>query len=115
MLRPVDFSVKARYFTLDAIANVAFGEPLGDLDHDEDHLSYIKAMDRFTPAVTITCLFPSLIALVRIIRLPLIRKIIPSDPGALGLGEVMRSVIHMSRSIFYTKDGFLMFSDMQVE
>ncbi|CZR62527.1 related to pisatin demethylase (cytochrome P450) [Phialocephala subalpina] len=43
--RPVDFSSKAQYFTLDVITDIAFGKPFGNLAADEDLHHYIELME----------------------------------------------------------------------
>jgi hypothetical protein len=90
VFKPVDFGMKAQYYTLDAISSIAFGKPFGDLDQDEDCFSYIHTTNKHLPVIALAGIFPWLI---QIIRSPLVRKVIPTDADAMGLGKVVGFVL----------------------
>lgn len=84
---PFDFGLKAQYFTLDAISDIAFGEPFGDLETDSDVHGYIKTMDQNMPTIIMTSVLPWLLTLL---SSPLFRRMMPSEEDSIGVGKIMR-------------------------
>ncbi|WQF85885.1 Putative cytochrome P450 [Colletotrichum destructivum] len=83
---PFDFGLKAQYFTLDAISDIAFGEPFGDLDTDSDVHEYIKTMEQNMPTIIMTSVLPWLLTLL---SSPFFRKMMPSEEDSIGVGKIM--------------------------
>ncbi|EON98757.1 putative pisatin demethylase protein [Phaeoacremonium minimum UCRPA7] len=48
---PMDFAQKGQYFTLDVISALAFGDPFGYLEEDDDVFNYIKITSSFIPII----------------------------------------------------------------
>ncbi|KAK6223056.1 cytochrome P450 [Colletotrichum tabaci] len=83
---PFDFGLKAQYFTLDAISDIAFGEPFGDLETDSDVHGYIETMDQNMPTIILTSVLPWLLTLL---SSPLFRRMMPSEEDSIGVGKIM--------------------------
>jgi hypothetical protein len=84
--RPMDFGRKASYFTLDVISSLAFGKAFGDLERDEDVHKYIEMLDEAGPTIILLTVLP----LVRkLLRLPLMTKLLPNAKDQIGFGKVM--------------------------
>jgi hypothetical protein len=81
--RPMDLAAKGQYFTLDVISDLAFGEPFGYLDQDDDVYDFIKIVETFLPIMIIVGMFPSL---VRLYHSRLLRGLFPKDTDKLGFG-----------------------------
>ncbi|KAK2051772.1 cytochrome P450 [Colletotrichum caudatum] len=84
--KPFDFGLKAQYFTLDVITDLAFGKPFGDLASDSDVHEYIHTAEKNMPNVVVTAVLPWLLALL---SSPLFRCLLPSDKDAIGLGKTI--------------------------
>ncbi|KAK1503114.1 cytochrome P450, partial [Colletotrichum costaricense] len=82
-----DFGLKAQYFTLDVISDLAFGEPFGDVASDSDVHEYIRTSEQNMPNVVLAAVLPWLLALL---SSPLLRGLLPSDKDAIGLGKTIR-------------------------
>ncbi|KAF0323496.1 cytochrome P450 [Colletotrichum asianum] len=83
---PFDFGLKAQYFTLDVISDLAFGEPFGDLASDSDVHEYIQTMENNMPNVVLTAILPWLLSLM---SSPLFRSMLPSEKDAIGVGKTI--------------------------
>lgn len=83
---PFDFGLKAQYFTLDVISDLAFGEPFGDLASDSDVHEYIHTMEHNMPNVVLTAVLPWLLSLM---SSPLFRSMLPSEKDAIGVGKTI--------------------------
>lgn len=59
-LRLMDFAQKIKYFTVDSISHIAFGEPFDDLGKDEDCFAYLKLVERNTPTISLFSAMPVL-------------------------------------------------------
>ncbi|EXF77928.1 cytochrome P450 [Colletotrichum fioriniae PJ7] len=81
-----DFGLKAQYFTLDVISDLAFGEPFGDVASDSDVHEYIRTSEQNMPNVVLGAVLPWLPALL---SSPLLRCLLPSDEGTIGLGRTI--------------------------
>ncbi|KAF9872377.1 cytochrome P450 [Colletotrichum karsti] len=84
--KPLDFGLKAQYFTLDVISDLAFGEPFGDLASDSDVHEYIQTMEENMPNVVLTGVLPWLL---KLISSPLFRSMLPSEKDAIGVGKTI--------------------------
>jgi len=81
--RPMDFSLKAQYFTLDVISALAFGKPFGYLTEDEDLHDYIKITTAYIPFMVT---LGSLPWLADLLHSRLMRGLLPKDSDKLGFG-----------------------------
>jgi hypothetical protein len=81
--RPMDLGAKGQYFTLDVISDLAFGEPFGYLDQDDDVYDFIKIIESFLPILIIVGMFPSV---VRLYQSRLFRGLFPKDSDKFGFG-----------------------------
>ncbi|KAI3527021.1 cytochrome P450 [Colletotrichum abscissum] len=88
-----DFGLKAQYFTLDVISDLAFGKPFGDLASDSDVYDYIHSTEQSMPNIVVAAVLPSLL---HVLSWPLLRRLLPSEDDATGFGRLIRWV--MSRS-----------------
>lgn len=84
--RPVDFSSKAQYFTLDVITDIAFGKPFGNLAADEDLYHYIEYMEQGGKVAIPMGVFPFIF---KILQSRLLKSLRPSTKDATGLGKLM--------------------------
>lgn len=84
--KPFDFGRKAQYFTLDVITDLAFGEPFGDVETDSDVFEYIHTMEQQLPSIIVTTVVPGLL---KILQLPFMRSLLPSEKDPIGLGKTM--------------------------
>ncbi|KXH60217.1 cytochrome P450, partial [Colletotrichum nymphaeae SA-01] len=66
-----DFGLKAQYFTLDVISDLAFGKPFGDLASDSDVYDYIHTTEQSMPNIVVTAVLPSLL---HVLSWPLLRR-----------------------------------------
>jgi hypothetical protein len=86
-LRPLDFAKVAQFFTLDVIADVAFGEPIGFLSRNEDINGYCRVVEDALPAFEWAAALPAVNSFV---RLPVINKLfMPSAEDKTGVGMIM--------------------------
>ncbi|KDN62705.1 putative cytochrome P450 [Colletotrichum sublineola] len=95
--KPFDFGLKAQYFTLDVITDLAFGKPFGDLASDSDVHEYIHTAEKNMPNVVLTTVLPWLLALL---SSPLFRCLLPSDKDAIGLGKTIGIVKQVAAERF---------------
>lgn len=84
--RPMDLSRTMSYFTLDVISSIAFGQPFGFLEKDDDPFGYIANLQEFLPAII---LFGAYTELTAIMRSPLLKPFLPKSTDKRGLGRVM--------------------------
>lgn len=56
--KPFDFGRKAQFFTLDAIADLAYGEPFGFLARDEDRFGYLAITEKTFAMFLSVTIFP---------------------------------------------------------
>jgi cytochrome P450 len=81
--RPMDFALKAQYFTLDVISALAFGKPFGYLTQDEDLHDYIKITTAYIPFMVALGSVPWLADLL---HSRLMRGLLPKESDKLGFG-----------------------------
>ncbi|KAL2166987.1 hypothetical protein VTG60DRAFT_1881 [Thermothelomyces hinnuleus] len=74
--RPMDWGVKALYFTLDVIGDLAWGQPMGFLEQDADVFDYIKITTTSATAMMVVATYP---ALARILQSRILRSFLPKE------------------------------------
>ncbi|KAL2157261.1 hypothetical protein VTH06DRAFT_6301 [Thermothelomyces fergusii] len=84
--RPMDWGVKAQYFTLDVIGDLAWGQPMGFLERDADVFDYIKITTASATAMMIVATYPTL---ARILQSRILRFLLPKDTDQVGLGALI--------------------------
>ncbi|KAF9878749.1 cytochrome p450 [Colletotrichum karsti] len=90
--RPIEFSHKSQYFALDVIGQLAFGEPLGFLQKDEDLWGYVAMNDSVFPVLAIMLNVPQVALLMQ--NWPL-SKLLPFSSDKYGFGKLM----HVAKSL----------------
>jgi hypothetical protein len=88
--RPVDFGRKTQYLTLDVISDVAYGEPFGFLDRDDDVFDYLKTTSAYIPVVMLVTVLPWLNL---VLQSRLMKGILPSEKDLFGMGKIIASVL----------------------
>ena len=86
LYRTLDLSRVTSFFTLDVISKIAFGQTFGFLDQDDDPFGYIANLEQFLPAIQ---LFGAYHELTKILKIPVIKAIMPKSTDKRGLGRVM--------------------------
>lgn len=87
-LQPLDLGRRTSFFTMDVITDVAFGEPWGFVDADNDVDDWLKSTEEFLPAATLVSTLPWL---SKLIDIPFISQfIMPSDQDKTGPGKLLR-------------------------
>ncbi|KAK4183986.1 Pisatin demethylase [Podospora australis] len=81
--RPMDFGQKAQYFTLDVISDLAFGQPLGYLEKDDDVYDYIKITTASIPAMLTLGCVPTL---ANLLQSRFLRFLLPKETDKIGFG-----------------------------
>ncbi|KAK2617023.1 hypothetical protein QQS21_000114 [Conoideocrella luteorostrata] len=84
--RPVDLARKFQYMTLDIISSIAFGEPFGFMDEDDDKFGYIQTTEDTVPMMQMFAIVPWLVALL---QSPICKAMMPSETDTVGLGPIM--------------------------
>ncbi|KAF4965520.1 hypothetical protein FSARC_6700 [Fusarium sarcochroum] len=80
---PVDFAQKIQYFTLDVISDLAFGQPFGYVEQDDDVFDFIKITRSFFPVTLVMANIPSLVSLL---HSRLFNGLLPKESDKLGFG-----------------------------
>jgi hypothetical protein len=90
--RSVDFARLCQFLTLDIISAVAFGEPMGFLEHNEDLHGYIANQTAMLPIFE---WFSTLPVLEKVMRLPGISQIaMPTPNDTKGAGLLMGLIFY---------------------
>ncbi|KAI5459011.1 pisatin demethylase [Mariannaea sp. PMI_226] len=105
--RPFDMARKIQYYTLDAAMDIAFGKPLGCLEHDSDVFDYIHAVDSGFQKIAVVSTYPGL---VKVLGSPLFKWILPSDKDEAGVGRIMREARN-AISARFTSEGEIIPTD----
>ncbi|CAK4030672.1 related to pisatin demethylase (cytochrome P450) [Lecanosticta acicola] len=100
VFRKVDLSRVTSYFTLDVISKVAFGQPFGFLDNDDDPFGYIENLKSFLPAVIVFGVYTEL---TNVLKIPLLKSALPKSTDKRGLGRVMGFAADRVRERFGNK------------
>lgn len=82
----MDLSRIISYFTLDVISKIAFGKTFGFLDEDDDPFGYLENLAQFLPAIILFGVFTEL---TQIMKIPLMKPLLPKSTDRRGLGRVM--------------------------
>lgn len=82
----MDIARVITFFTLDVISQVAFGHEFGFLSNDDDPFGYIANLKEFLPAIL---LFGAYTELTKILKIPLLKALLPKSTDKRGLGKVM--------------------------
>jgi hypothetical protein len=86
-VRPMDLAIKAQFFTLDVIMEIATGAPMGDLDEDQDIHSYLKTTADALPALIMMGSVP---AVSKFLHLPWVAKrLFPTAEDKIGMGKLI--------------------------
>lgn len=81
--RPVDFAEKTQFFTLDVISDLAFGQPFGFLEQDDDVFDFLKIGRAYFPVAIVLANIPSLVPLL---HSRFFRFLLPKESDKLGFG-----------------------------
>lgn len=81
--RPIDFTEKASFFTLDVISDLAFGEAFGYLEKDSDVYDYLKMSKIAIPFMMTIADIPSL---ADVLQSRFFRTLMPSEADKAGFG-----------------------------
>ncbi|KAH8898627.1 cytochrome P450 [Thozetella sp. PMI_491] len=81
--RPVDFAQKIQFFSLDVISDLAFGQPFGYMEQDDDVFDFIKITRSFFPVALVMANVPFV---VTVLHSPLFRGLLPKASDKLGFG-----------------------------
>jgi hypothetical protein len=84
--KPIDIGRKAQYFTLDVISSLAFGKSFGDTETDSDNHKYIETVEESGPAIVLVMALPWI---SKLLRLPVLKGLLPSAEDTIGFGKVM--------------------------
>lgn len=84
----MDWGIKASFFTVDSISDMAFGEAVGDLAEDADKFDFISNMESSLPIMSI---FPCYTWMLNFLQMPVVNRMIaPSPEEPSGFGRIMR-------------------------
>lgn len=81
--RPVDFAQKIQFLTLDIISDLAFGQPFGYVEQDDDVFDFIKITRAYFPVTLVIANIPSL---VKLLHSWFFRGALPKESDKLGFG-----------------------------
>ncbi|KAH6845850.1 cytochrome P450 [Chaetomium sp. MPI-CAGE-AT-0009] len=95
--RPMDWGVKAQYFTLDVIGELAWGQPMGFLDQDADVYDYIKITMTSVPAMMVLSTYPML---ARLLQSRFLRTLLPKETDKIGFGALIAIANHVTAERF---------------
>jgi len=86
--KPFDLAEKMQFFSMDTIADISFGKPIGFLANNTDMYSYLKTSAAGFPFLIVLSLFPWL---MHILSLNAVKKYPPSAKDSFGMGRIMGS------------------------
>ena len=84
--RPMDWGIKAQYFTLDVISDLAWGQPMGFLEQDADVYDYIKITTASVRVMMVVSAYPTL---ARALQSRFLRSILPKETDKVGFGPLI--------------------------
>ncbi|KAK3367701.1 pisatin demethylase [Podospora didyma] len=84
--KPFDLATKAQYFTMDAISQIAYGQPFGFLTKDADVYEYIHTLHTNIASVIWGSVYPWIIDVA---GSPIFRGLVPSAKDVVGFGKIM--------------------------
>lgn len=100
VFRILDLGRVTSFFTLDVISKIAFGEPFGFLDQDEDPFGYLANLAQFLPAIIVFGVYTEL---TNILKVPILKSALPKSTDKRGLGRVMGFAAERVRERFGNK------------
>jgi cytochrome P450 len=100
LYRTLDLARITTFFTLDVISKIAFGQPFGFLENDEDPFGYIANLAQFLPAIIVFGVYTEL---TNIMKWPFVKAALPKATDKRGLGRVMGFAADRVRERFGTK------------
>ncbi|PPJ61074.1 hypothetical protein CBER1_07410 [Cercospora berteroae] len=100
IFKTVDLGRVTSFFTLDVISKIAFGQPFGFLDKDEDPFGYLENLAQFLPAIIVFGVYTELTTLL---NFPLLKAALPKSTDKRGLGRVMGFAADRVRERFGNK------------
>ncbi|KAI5361822.1 Putative cytochrome P450 [Septoria linicola] len=100
IFKTVDLGRITSFFTLDVISKIAFGQPFGFLDEDEDPFGYLENLAQFLPAIIVFGVYTEL---MNILKFPLLKSALPKNTDKRGLGRVMGFAAARVRERFGSK------------
>ncbi|KAM3502268.1 hypothetical protein MY10362_004975 [Beauveria mimosiformis] len=86
--RNTDMAQKIQYFALDTISSLAFDDPFGFMESDEDKFCYIVTTGNTVYILVATALIPGVISLIQSLYL---QWIAPSIKDMAGIGDVIKT------------------------
>ncbi|KAM3455906.1 hypothetical protein MY3296_002025 [Beauveria thailandica] len=86
--RNIDMAQKIQYFALDTISSLAFDDPFGFMEGDEDKFRYIETTANTVYILVATALIPGVISLI---QSPYLQWIAPSIKDMAGIGDVIKT------------------------
>ncbi|KAH8764092.1 cytochrome P450 [Hyaloscypha sp. PMI_1271] len=84
--RPVDMAEKLQLLTLDIISEIAFGDPFGNLESDEDISSYMETTKNMMPLIILLGTWPEL---AKVFFWKPLRRFLPKETDTSGVGKLM--------------------------
>lgn len=100
VFKTLDLGRVTSYFTLDVISRIAFGQPFGFLENDDDPFGYIENLSQFLPAIIVFGVYTEL---TNILKWPLLKSALPKSTDKRGLGRVMGFAADRVRERFGSK------------
>jgi hypothetical protein len=85
-VRPMDLARASKYLLEDVTSSVAFGEPFGYLEADNDLYGVIEISEALFGPVSIAALFPSVVAIT---SSPLMKPFLPKTTDMYGIGRLL--------------------------
>ena len=85
--KPLDYGLLANYYTIDSICDIAFSEPLGDLNVNQDKFDFIHNMEG---GLSVMSIFTCYTWMLRLLQAGPIARFCAPNPGDLSpFGHVM--------------------------
>ena len=85
--KPMDWGYLASYFGVDSICDIAFSEPLGGLESDEDKYNFLHNMEANLPTMSV---FSCYNWMLKLLQMPAVaRDCAPSPDDLSPFGHVM--------------------------
>lgn len=85
--KPMDWGYLASYFGIDSICDIAFSEPLGDLESDEDKYNFLHNMEANLPTMSV---FSCYNWMLKLLQMPAVARYCAPSPDDLSpFGHVM--------------------------
>jgi hypothetical protein len=82
---------KLQLLTLDIISEIAFGDPFGNLESDEDISSYMETTKNMMPLIILLGTWPGL---AKVFFWKPLRRFLPKETDTSGVGKLMGFVKH---------------------